>query len=198
MLPVTDVMAAGHHAAVMASVHPGDTTIVIGDGAVGLCGTRASRRLGAERIVVLGHQPVRLELARLFGATDVVTMCGTEAISELLELTKGGGHAVLECVGTQETLTLSVNLARPGGTVGFVGAPHGSGQVPMQRMFAQNIGLRGGLAPARAYLSELLNGVLEGRLNPSPILDLSVSLDEVADGYAAMDQRQAIKVMVRP
>jgi threonine dehydrogenase-like Zn-dependent dehydrogenase len=164
---------------------------------VGLCGTLAARRLGAERIVVLGHQPLRLELARRFGATDVVTTRGPEAISEVLELTKGGGHAVLECVGTEETLNLSVSVARPGGMVGFVGAPHGSGQVPIQRMFFHNIGLHGGLAPARAYMPELLNEVLEGRLNPSPILDLSVSLDEVAAGYAAMDQRQAIKVMVR-
>lgn len=128
--------------------------------------------------MVLGHQPLRLELARLFGATDVVTTRGTEAISEVLELTKGGGHAVLECVGTEETLTLSVSVARSGGMVGFVGAPHGSGQVPMQRMFSKNIDLSGVLAPASAYLPELLN--------------------EVAAGYVAMDQRQAIKVMVLP
>jgi threonine dehydrogenase-like Zn-dependent dehydrogenase len=198
ILPVTDVMAAGHHAAVTAGVRPGDTVIVIGDGAVGLCGTLAAHRLGAERIVVLGHQPIRLELARKFGATDVVATRGEEAISEVIELTKGGGHAVLECVGTEETLNLGVHLARPGGMVGFVGAPHGSGQVPIQRMFFQNIGLHGGLAPARAYLPELLKDVLEGRLDPSPVLDLSVSLDEVATGYAAMDQRQAIKVLVRP
>ena len=134
----------------------------------------------------------------LFGATDVVTTRGTEAISEVLDLTKGGGHAVLECVGNEEALHLSVSVARPGGMVGFVGAPHGSGQVPMQRMFSKNIGLRGGLAPARAYLPELLNEVIEGRLDPSPILDLSVSLDEVTAGYAAMDQRRAMKVMVRP
>ena len=140
MLPVTDVMAAGHHAAVKAGMHPGDTAIVIGDGAVGLCGTLAARRLGAGRIVVLGHQPLRLELARLLGATDVVTTRRREAISEVLELTKGGGHAVLECVGSEEALNLSVSVARPGGMVGFVGIPHGSGQVPMQRMFYQNIG----------------------------------------------------------
>jgi threonine dehydrogenase-like Zn-dependent dehydrogenase len=134
----------------------------------------------------------------LFGATDVVTTRGTEAISEVLDLTKGGVHAVLECVGNEEALHLSVSVARPGGMVGFVGAPHGSGQVPMQRMFSKNFGLRGGLAPARAYLPELLNEVIEGRLDPSPILDLSVSLDKVAAGYAAMDQRRAMKVMVRP
>jgi threonine dehydrogenase-like Zn-dependent dehydrogenase len=198
VLPVTDVMAARHHAAVVAGVHPGDTAIVIGDGAVGLCATLAARRLGAKRVVVLGHQPARLDLARRFGATDVVTTGGPEAINEVLELSKGGGHAALECVGSEETLNLSVNVARPGGMVGFVGAPHRSGQLSVQRMFAKNIGLRGGLAPARAYLPEVLNEVLAGRLNPSPILDLSVSLDEVAEGYAAMDQRRAMKVMVRP
>lgn len=137
LLPVTDVMAAGHHAAVTAGVLPCDTAIVIGDGAVGLCGTLAARRLGAERIVVLGHQPLRLELARMFGATDVVTTRGTEAISEILELTSGGGHVVLECVGSEEALNLSVSVARPGGMVGFVGAPHGSGQIPIQRMFSK-------------------------------------------------------------
>jgi threonine dehydrogenase-like Zn-dependent dehydrogenase len=198
ILPVTDVLAAGHHAAVTSGVRPGDTAIVIGDGAVGLCGTLAARRLGAERIIVLGHQAQRLTLARQFGATDVVTSRGEQAVLQVIEMTGGGADAVLECVGTEESITMAVNMTRPGGTVGFVGAPHGSGQIPLGRMFSSNIGLRGGLAPARAYLPELLNDVLEGRLDPSPILDLSVSLDEVAAGYAAMDQRQAIKVMVRP
>jgi threonine dehydrogenase-like Zn-dependent dehydrogenase len=135
MLPVTDVMAAGYHAAVMAEVHPDDTAIVIGDGAVDLCGTRASRRLGAGRIVVLGHQPLRLELARLFGATDVVTTRGTEAISEVLELTKGGGHAVLECVGTEETLTLSVSVARPGGRLVLLEHHMEAGRFPFNGCF---------------------------------------------------------------
>jgi threonine dehydrogenase-like Zn-dependent dehydrogenase len=196
ILPVTDVLAAGHHAAVTSGVRPGDTAIVIGDGAVGLCGTLAARRLGAERIIVLGHQAQRLTLARQFGATDVVTSRGEQAVLQVIEMTGGGADAVLECVGTEESITMAVNMTRPGGTVGFVGAPHGSGQIPLGRMFSSNIGLRGGLAPARAYLPELLNDILEGRLDPSPILDLSVSLDEVAAGYAAMDQRQAIKVMV--
>ena len=171
---------------------------VIGDGAVGLCATLAALRLGAERVIVLGHQAQRLTLARQFGATDVVTSRGEQAVLQVIEMTGGGAGAVLECVGTEEAINQAVNMTRPGGTVGFVGAPHGSGQIPLGRMFSSNIGLRGGLAPARAYLPELLNEVLEGRLNPSPILDLSVSLDEVAAGYAAMDQRQAIKVMVRP
>jgi threonine dehydrogenase-like Zn-dependent dehydrogenase len=108
-------------------------------------------------------------MRRMFGATDVVTTRGRGAISEVLELTGGGGHTVLECVGSEEALNLSVSVARPGGIVGFVGAPHGSGHLPLQRMFSKSIGLRGGLAPARAYLPELLNEVLAGRLNPSPI-----------------------------
>src|SRR6266849_6109721 len=187
MLPVTDVMAAGHHAAVSAGVRPGGTVAVIGDGAVGLCATLAALRLGAERIIVLGHQAQRLTLARQFGATDVVASRGEQGVLQVIEMTGGRSEAVLECVGTEEAINQAVNMTRPGGTVGFVGAPHGSGQIPLGRMFSSNIGLRGGLAPARAYLPELLNEVLEGRLNPSPILDLSFSLDEIAAGYSAMD-----------
>jgi threonine dehydrogenase-like Zn-dependent dehydrogenase len=198
LLPLTDNMAAGHHAAVSAGVRPGGTVAVIGDGAVGLCGTLAALRLGAERIIVLGHQAQRLALARQFGATDVVTSRGEQGVLQVIEMTGGGADAVLECVGTEEAITMAVNMTRPGGTVGFVGDPHGSGQIPLGRMFASNIGVRGGLAPARAYLPELLADVLEGRLDPSPVLDMTVSLAEVAAGYAAMDQRQAIKVMVRP
>lgn len=198
ILPLTDVMAAGHHAAVTAGVRPGGSVVVIGDGAVGLCGTLAARRLGAERIIALGHQPQRLTLARQFGATDVIRSSGEQATQQVIEMTQGGAEAVLECVGTEETIKMAVNMSRPGGNVGFVGAPHGSGQVPLGRMFSSNIGLRGGLAPARAYLPELLEDVLAGRLDPSPILDFTVSLAEVASGYSAMDQRQAIKVLVRP
>jgi threonine dehydrogenase-like Zn-dependent dehydrogenase len=185
LLPLTDVMAAGHHAA------------VIGDGAVGLCATLAARCLGAQQIIVLGHQPERMALARQFGATDVLTSHGDEAVQQVLEMTQGGAQAVLECVGTEETIQMAVTLSSPGGTVGFVGAPHGQ-KVPLGRMFSSNISLHGGLAPARAYLPELLAEVLAGRLNPSPVLDLTVSLAGVASGYSSMDQRQAIKVMVRP
>jgi len=197
LLPVTDVLAAGHHAAVSAGVHAGATVVVIGDGAVGLCGVLAARRLGAEHIIIAGHQPQRLALARQFGAMDSVTASGDEARARLVELTHGGAEAVLECVGTEETLNLAVNVARPGGAVGFVGAPHAS-HIPLERMFACNIGLRGGLAPARAYLPDLLTDVLAGRLDPSPVLDRTVALADVAAGYAAMDQRQAIKVLVHP
>jgi threonine dehydrogenase-like Zn-dependent dehydrogenase len=198
ILPLTDNMAAGHHAAVSAAVRPGAVVVIIGDGAVGLCGILAAHRLGAERIIILGHQAQRLALARQFGATDVVTSRGEQTLPEVIEMTGGGADAVLECVGSEEAINMAVNMTRPGGTVGFVGAPHGSGQIPLGRMFSSNIGLRGGLAPARAYLPELLGEVLAGRLDPSPILDLTVSLAEVASGYAAMDQRHATKVMVRP
>jgi len=198
LLPLTDNMAAGHHAAVVAGVRPGGTVAVIGDGAVGLCATLAAHRLGAERIIVLGHQAQRLTLARQFGATDVVTSRGEQVVPQVIEMTGGGADAVLECVGTEETINQAVNMTRPGGTVGFVGAPHGSGQIPLGRMFSYNIGVRGGLAPARAYLPELLADVLAGKLDPSPVLDLTAGLADVASGYAAMDQRQAIKVLVQP
>lgn len=197
LLPVTDVLAAGHHAAVSAGVRSGATVVVIGDGAVGLCAVLAARRLGAEHIIIAGHQPQRLALARQFGATELVTNSGDEARAQLIELTHGGAEAVLECVGTQETMNLAVNVARSGGSVGFVGAPHAS-NIPLGRMFAQNIALRGGLTPARAYLPELMADVLAGRIDPSPVLDMTVTLADVAVGYAAMDQRHAIKVMVRP
>ena len=198
LLPLTDNMAAGHHAAVTAEVRPGAVVVVIGDGAVGLCGILAAHRLGAERIIILGHQAQRLALARQFGATDVVTSRGEETLHEVIEMTQGGADAVLECVGSEETINMAVNMTRRGGMVGFVGAPHGSGRIPLGRMFSYNIGLRGGLAPARAYLPNLLEDVLAGRLDPSPVLDFTVSLAEVASGYSAMDQRQAIKALVRP
>jgi threonine dehydrogenase-like Zn-dependent dehydrogenase len=135
---------------------------------------------------------------RQFGATDVVTSRGEQAVLQVIEMAGGGADAALECVGTEEAINRAVNMTRPGGTVGFVGATHGSGQIPLGRMFSSNIGLRGGLAPARAYLPELLADVLAGKLDPSPVLDLAIGLAEVASGYAAMDQRQAIKVLVQP
>jgi threonine dehydrogenase-like Zn-dependent dehydrogenase len=198
LLPLTDNMAAGHHAAVSAGVRPGGSVVVIGDGAVGLCATLAARRLGAGQIIALGHQPQRFTLARRFGASEVLTSGGEQVAGQVREMTRGGAEAVLECVGTEESLTMAVNICRPGGTVGFIGAPHGSGQLPLGRMFASNIGVRGGLAPARAYLPALLADVLAGRLDPSPVLDVTVSLAEVASGYKVMDQRQAIKALVRP
>lgn len=133
---------------------------------------------------------------RQFGATEVIRSTGEQASQQVIETTRGGADSVLECVGAEDALTLAVEISRASGSVGFVGAPHG--KLPLDRMFFSNIGARGGLAPARAYLPELLEEVLAGRLDPSPILDYTVSLAKIASGYNAMDQRQAIKVMVRP
>jgi threonine dehydrogenase-like Zn-dependent dehydrogenase len=198
ILPLTDVMGTGHHAAVTAGVRPGGTAAVVGDGAVGLCAVLAARRMGANRIVALGHHEERLRLARRFGATDVVTGRGRDAVDEVIDLTEGGAEAVLECVGTQGAMDTAVSIARPGGTVGFVGVPLGVQSLDLRRMFGDNVSLRGGVAPVRAYIPELLGDVLEGSLDPSPVLDTTTDLNGVPDGYAAMDNREAIKVMVRP
>jgi threonine dehydrogenase-like Zn-dependent dehydrogenase len=198
ILPLTDVMGTGHHAALAAGVQAGSTVAVIGDGAVGLCGVLAAKRLGASRILMLGHHPDRIAIARLFGATDVISARGKEAIEAVQELTKGGCEAVLECVGTQISLNTAIGAARAGGAVGYVGVPHGTETLDVARLFGENITLRGGIAPVRAYLPELLADVLAGRLDPSPVLDMRVDLAGVPDGYKAMDERKAIKVMVRP
>ena len=199
ILPLTDVMGTGHHAAVSAGVHARSLVAVIGDGAVGLCGVLAAKRLGAERIVMFGRHDVRLDIARRFGATDIVRERGDEAVARALELTSGGPDAVLECVGNEASMAMASGMARPGGTIGFVGVPYGSQKgLNLGRMFGQNIALRGGVAPVRAYADELLADVLAGRLDASPVFDRTVDLDGVPDGYAAMDGRKAVKVMVRP
>ena len=196
VLPLTDVMGTGHHAAVSAGVRKGATVAVVGDGAVGLCGVLAARRLGAERIIVLGHRAGRMELAQRFGASDLAMSSGDEAIGRVLETTKGGAEAVLECVGTSDSLNTAIGICRPGYRVGVVGVPHHSAAMDFKRMFSQNIALQGGVAPVRAYIPELLADVLAGRLDPSPVLDLTVDLAGVPEGYRAMDTRKAIKVMV--
>jgi threonine dehydrogenase-like Zn-dependent dehydrogenase len=197
-LPLTDVMGTGHHAAVCAYVASGRTVAVIGDGAVGLCAVLASRRLGAERIIILGRHAQRLKIAREFGATDIVSVRGEDALEQVRALTGGHGpHSVLECVGSEESMNQAINLARPGGAIGYVGAPHESSTVNVRRLFMHNIGLRGGVAPVRAYLPELLSDVLAGRLDPSPVLDSVVDLAGLPEGYAAMDERRATKVMIR-
>lgn len=197
LLTLTDVMATGHHAAVAAETRAGGVVAVVGDGAVGLCGVLAARRLGAARIIAIGHHRDRLELARRFGATDTVTGADEEAIGTVRELTGGGAASVLECVGTKSSMDLAFGVARAGGTVGFVGQPHGADIVNIRRMYRDNVALRGGLAPVRAYMPALLADVLAGTLDPSPVLDRTVGLAELADGYAAMDARTAIKVLVR-
>ncbi|RZU75289.1 threonine dehydrogenase-like Zn-dependent dehydrogenase [Micromonospora kangleipakensis] len=198
MLALSDVMSTGHHAALAARVRPGATVAVVGDGAVGLCGVLAARRLGAEQIIALGRHSARTDIARSFGATDVVAERGDAAIAAVRELTKGqGAHAVLEAVGTEESMRTAISIARDGGAVGYVGVPHGgSAGVDIGQMFGRNVALGGGVAPARAYIPELLAGVLDGTIDPSPVFDRSASLDQVPDGYRAMDERTALKVRI--
>lgn len=199
LFPLTDVMGTGHHAAICANVKPGSTVVVVGDGAVGLCGVLAARRLGAERIIAMGHHESRLETAKLFGATDIVSSRGDEAVGEVLELTRGGARHVLECVGAASSMNTSIQVARPGGAIGYVGVPHGVAEAGLNVMglFFKNLSLRGGPAPVKAYMQELMADVLDGTLDPSPVFDMRVGLDGIPDGYAAMDQRKALKVLVR-
>ncbi|MEZ0089348.1 zinc-dependent alcohol dehydrogenase family protein [Streptacidiphilus sp. EB129] len=198
LLALSDVMATGHHAALAAGVREGATVAVVGDGAVGLCGVLAAHRLGAERIIALGRHEDRTAIARAFGATDVVAARGEEAVAAVRELTGGvGAHAVLEAVGTEESMRTAISIARDGGAVGYVGVPHGgSAGVDIKQMFDRNIAVRGGVAPARAYIPELLADVLSGRIDPSPVFDTTVDLDGVPDGYRAMDERTALKVKI--
>jgi threonine dehydrogenase-like Zn-dependent dehydrogenase len=198
MLALTDVMATGWHAAVSASVRPGSTVAVVGDGAVGLCGVLAASVLGAERIIALSRHADRQRIARAYGATDVIAERGEDAVAALKELTGGvKADAVLECVGTDQAMRTAFDVARAGATVGMVGAPHGV-ELPLRTMFSKNIGLAGGVAPVRRYLPELLDLTLEGRIDPGRVFDVTLPLDRVAEGYAAMDERRAIKVALTP
>jgi threonine dehydrogenase-like Zn-dependent dehydrogenase len=196
LLTLSDVMATGHHAAVSAGVKPGSVVAVVGDGAVGLSAVIAASRLGAERIIILSRNPARQELARAFGATDILAERGDDAIEAVKEMTDGVGvDAALECVGTGQSMATAIGVARPGSTVGYVGVPHGV-ELPVQTMFFSNIGLRGGGAPVRSYIPELLPDVLEGRIDPGRVLDFETDLDGIAEAYAAMDERRAIKSLV--
>ncbi len=199
LLALSDVLGTGHHAAVGAGVTRGTTVAVVGDGAVGLCGVLAAKRLGAERIIALGRHEARTDIARTFGATDVVAERGDAAVEAVRELTGGGAHAVIEAVGTEQSMRTAVGITRDGGAIGYVGVPHGSGTgLDLSVMFDRNISLRGGVAPVRAYIPELLPDVLDGSVDPSPVFDLSVGLDGVPAGYRAMDERTALKVLVKP
>src|SRR4051794_19042849 len=198
LLTLSDVMSTGHHAARAAKVGHGKTVAVVGDGAVGLCGVIAARRLGAERIILLGRHPDRIALARDFGATDVVSERGDEAIARVRDLTNGlGAHSVLECVGYTEAMRTALGITRAGGAVGRVGVPQDATMPASQPSFFSNLTIAGGPAPARAYIEELLPDVLEGRIDPGRVFDQVVELDGVPDGYRAMDERKAIKVMIR-
>jgi hypothetical protein len=199
LLTLSDVMGTGHHAGVAANVGPGKTAAVVGDGAVGLCGVMAARRLGAEQIIILGRHSDRIALAREFGATDVVSERGEEAIERVRELTDGFGvHSVLECVGHGQSTETAISIARPGGAVGRVGVLQEESIPASQPAFFNNVTVGGGPAPVRAYIEELLPDVLEGRIEPGRVFDRVVDLDGVPDGYHAMNEREAIKVMVQP
>ena len=197
LLTLSDVMGTGHHAALAANVAPGRTVAVVGDGAVGLCGVIAAKRLGAEQIILLGRHPDRIGLAQQFGATDVVSERGEEAVERVRELTNGfGAHSVLECVGHDLSMSTALGIARPGGAVGRVGVPQHE-QIPTTlKTFFDNVTIGGGPAPARAYIEELLPDVLEGRIEPGRVFDRVTNLDGVPDGYRAMNEREVIKVMV--
>ena len=196
VLPLTDVLPTGHHAAVRAAVRPGGTAVVVGDGAVGLCAILAAHRIGANRIIAVGHNPERLELARRFGATETFNSHDDEVGDQVIEATAGGAEHVLEAVGAQGSMDLAIKVARPGGTVGFVGVPADVKGIDLRSLFGRNVTLAGGVAPARAYIPELLADIAADSLDPSPVLNLTVPLEGVPEGYRAMDSRTAIKVMV--
>ena len=199
LLTLSDVMGTGHHAAVTAEVGPGKTVAVVGDGAVGLCGVIAAKRLGAEQIILLGRHADRIALAREFGATDIVSERGNEAVERVRELTDDYGvHSVLECVGLEQSELTAIEIARPGGAVGRVGVPQDETMPASRPAFFNNISVSGGPAPVRAYLEELLPDILEGRIEPGRVFDRVIGLDEVPGGYRAMNEREAIKVMVKP
>src|ERR687898_2301099 len=197
LLTLSDVMGTGHHAAVVAGVGPGKSVAVVGDGAVGLCGVIAAKRLGAEQIILLGRHPDRIALAKEFGATDVVSERGEAAVERVRELTGGfGAHAVLECVGHGESTRTALGIARPGGAVGRVGVPQDASIPDAVSTLFRNVTISGGVAPVRAYIEELLPDVLDGTIEPGRVFDRVGPLDEVPDGYQAMNEREAIKVMV--
>lgn len=196
LLTLSDVMGTGYFAAEAANVRPGGTVAVVGDGAVGLLGVLSAKLMGAERIIAMSRHEARQKLALEFGATDIVTERGDEGVERIKELTKGVGvDSVLECVGTQEAMWQAIHAARPGGSVGFVGVPHGVSLdgVPL---FFSHVRLHGGPAPVRRYLPEHIELVLSGRINPGKVFDLTLPLEQVAEGYRAMDERRAVKALL--
>ncbi|MFE4481399.1 MULTISPECIES: zinc-dependent alcohol dehydrogenase family protein [Streptomycetaceae] len=198
LLAVSDVLGTGWWAADAAEVKPGSTAVVVGDGAVGLCAVIAAKEMGAERIIAMSRHASRQNLALQFGATDIVTERGDEGVARIKELTGGiGADSVLECVGTAQSMRQALHSARPGGSVGFVGVPHGVA-VDGQELFFSHVGLRGGPAPVRRYLPDLIERVLAGSIDPGKVFDLTVPLDQVAEGYRAMDERRAIKALLKP
>jgi len=198
LLTTSDVLGTGWFAADAANVKPGSTVVVVGDGAVGLLGVLSAKQMGAERIIAMSRHESRQKLAREFGATDIVTERGDEGVTRIKELTKGvGADSVLECVGTQESMMQAINSTQPGGYVSYVGVPHGVA-LDGEQLFFSHVHLHGGPATVRRYLPELINLVLDGKINPGKVFDLTLPLDKVAEGYRAMDERRAIKALLRP
>ncbi|MEV5169624.1 zinc-dependent alcohol dehydrogenase family protein [Streptomyces flaveolus] len=198
LLAVSDVMGTGWYAAEAAGVGPGSTAVVVGDGAVGLCAVIAAKEMGAERIIAMSRHESRQKLAREFGATDIVTERGEDGVARIKEMTGGiGADSVLECVGTAQAMRQALQSARPGGNVGFVGVPH-EVAIDGQELFFSHVGLRGGPAPVRRYLPDLIDRVLSGRIDPGKVFDLTLPLEQVAEGYRAMDERRAIKALLKP
>jgi threonine dehydrogenase-like Zn-dependent dehydrogenase len=199
LLTLADVMGTGHHAAVVARVAPGKTVAVVGDGAVGLCGVIAAQRLGAGRIILLGRHPDRVALGCEFGATDVVSERGNDAVERVREITGGhGAHSVLECVGHGQSMETAIAITRPGGAIGRVGVPQDAAMPGSLPAFFHNVTVGGGPAPVRAYIPDLLPDILKGRIHPGRVFDHTVGLDGVPGGYRDMNDRKSLKVMVRP
>ncbi|NGN65616.1 zinc-dependent alcohol dehydrogenase family protein [Streptomyces sp. A7024] len=198
LLAVSDVMGTGWYAALAAEVRPGGTAVVVGDGAVGLCGVIAAKEMGAERVIAMSRHEPRQRLAREFGATDIIDERGEEGVALVKEMTGGiGADSVLECVGTSQSMRQALHAARPGGNVGFVGVPH-EVAVDGEELFHSHVALRGGPAPVRGYLPDLIDRVLAGHIDPGKVFDLTLPLAEVAEGYKAMDERRAIKTLLKP
>jgi len=198
LLTASDVLGTGWFAADAANVTPGSTVVVVGDGAVGLLGVLSAKQMGAERIIAMSRHEKRQQLAREFGATDIVTERGDEGTTQIKELTNGvGADSVLECVGTQESMMQAILATRPGGSVGYVGVPHGV-LLDGEKLFYSHVHLHGGPAPVRRYLPKLIDLVLDREINPGKVFDLTLPLDQVAEGYRAMDERRAIKALLRP
>jgi len=198
LLAASDVLGTGWFAAVAAETGPGRTVAVVGDGAVGLLGVLAARELGAERIIVFSRHEPRQKLAREYGATDIIEERGDEGVAQILDLTNGvGADSVLECVGTDQSFKQAIASTRPGGTVGYVGVPHGV-SLGAKELFGPQVGLRGGPAPVRRFLPELVELIWNGQIDPGQVFDLVLPLSEVAEGYRAMDERRAIKTLLQP
>jgi threonine dehydrogenase-like Zn-dependent dehydrogenase len=198
LLAASDVLGTGWFAADAAAAGPGKTVVVVGDGAVGLLGVLAAKQMGAERIIAMSRHEARQQLAREFGATDIVTERGDEGVARIKDMTDGlGAHSVIEAVGTQESMMQAIRSTRPGGHVGFVGVTHGV-ELPGLELFFAEVHLFGGPAPVRRFLPELIDLIWNRKINPGKVFDLTLPLDQAAEGYRAMDQRRAIKTLLLP